>query len=162
MQGTGQPPPAIILLDFAYGMAAWKTWDIHNSEFSSKLKNRHKTYQDVLSKRDEDTTTNNSNNKFNGNEGQDDQKDPDYKHGSLSKARTRSHKDRVDKEEFSDDMLNAMDSLLAFNMMLRGTTVEAEIAAQKKRKEEAEMRAEMHAREVGRMRVDQWLTDMDG
>jgi hypothetical protein len=53
----------------------------------------------------------------------------------------------------SDEMLRAMDEVLAISMLLKGTTPEL-MAAERQRQEEAD---ELRAMEAGRVKVQQWM-----
>ena len=74
----------------------------------------------------------------------DDPSDGDYR----PRRRERNH-----SAKWSDGMLRAMDEVLAFSMLLKGTTPQL-MAAERQRQEEAE---ELRARKASQVKVQQWL-----
>jgi hypothetical protein len=75
-----------------------------------------------------------------------DNDDDEYKPNRQPRGRNHS-------SNMSDGMLRAMDNVLAFSMLLKGTTPEL-MAAERQRREEAE---ELHAKEASRVKVQQWM-----
>jgi hypothetical protein len=153
MTGIGELPPAAIFLDFMYGAAAWRKWHVPNSEFDSEMEDGQEEFQVVLAQSHQGSDNDDDDNigESEGNNGDN----PDWEPGNLPTGRTHSHKDT----EFSNDMLGAMDSVLNFSLLLRGTNLEAEMAAQEKQQEEAEMHAEMHESEVRQVKAKEWRMD---
>jgi hypothetical protein len=151
MRGSGQLPPAPILLDFMYGICALREWGTR--ELKSRLKEHQREYQEILKRRPQPNRDNDDDDKSDsdseGNDGDDPLNDPDYKPTHKHKGKTQ-----LKDTEFSNDMLEAMDYVKHIGLILRGTTLDAAMDAREKQQEEADMLD----REDGAMKVRNWLT----
>jgi len=136
--GTGLSPPPSILLDFMYGVAAFRCWGTGH-DMDEEMRDRFtKHYQSIpipppseLSNDDDDIQDSND---LNGGD-----YEPD------GQRRRRNHRSE-------DEMLRAMDYVLALSMFAKGTTPQLMAPGRQKREEEAELRA----KEASRVKVQQW------
>ncbi len=143
-QGEGGSLPSTVILDYVYGVAAYKPW--HKCGGEHIMNDYHKThYADIpplrrASPDDPDDTGVTS--------GPDDPNDPDYK--------PREPRKRYRRRDESD-LSKAMDELNMVLMYMHGITPEE--AAERRQKEiEQEERA---AQEASRSKVMEWMNDMD-
>lgn len=138
--GTGISPPSTVILDFMYGVAAYRCWG-SGQDIEEVMQQRFaEHYENIpippasLPSSDGDSSS----------ESVDD--DDEYK--PNRRPRGRNHRSNM-----SDGMLRAMDNVLALSMLLKGTTPEL-MAAERQRREEAE---ELRAKEASRVKVQQWM-----
>jgi len=142
--GTGISPPSTVILDFMYGVAAYRCWG-SGQDIEQVMQQRFaEHYRDIpippapLLSSDSDSSS------------ESDGLDDDDEHKPNRRPRGRNHRSNM-----SDGMLRAMDNVLqvALSMMLKGTTP-ALMAAERQRREEAE---ELCANEASRAKVQQWM-----
>jgi hypothetical protein len=138
--GTDILPPPSILLDYMYGVTAYKCWgggQVINQAMQQRFA---ELYQNIPippasppSGSDYDSED-------------DDPDDPD--HQPNTRPRGRHHRSKM-----SDGMLRAMDDVLLLSRLLRGQSPQS-IAAEQQRQEEA---ADLRAMEASRAKVQQWM-----
>ena len=142
MLGTGNSPPPSVILDFAYGAAAYKLWK-GGPAIAQVMGKRHEKYRNIPRR---PTVPDPSYD--NGEEDvASDPQDEDYRSPS-SKHRKERYRSTT-----SEGMLRAMDDVLALSMWMKGHTRESLAAERQKRQELAEARAQ----EAGRLKAQQWV-----
>jgi len=139
--GTGILPPSTIVLDFIYGVAAYRCWGSGHDIKEVMQAHFTKHYKSIpippasLPSSDGDSSPDSDN----------DHDDKSYKPGQPT---GRNH-----TLTMSDGMLHAMDDILMISMLLKGTTPEL-VAAERQRREEEE---ELHTMEASQVKVWQWM-----
>jgi len=140
--GTGISPPSTIVLDFMYGVAAYRRWGSRH-DIKEVMQHRFtEHYKSIpippasLPSCDGDSSP----------ESDDLDDDDEYKPNRRPTGRNHT-------SSMSDGMLRAMDNVLTLSMLLKGTTPEL-MAAERQRREEAE---ELRAKEASRVKVQQWM-----
>ena len=140
MMGTGNSPPPAVILDFMYGAAAYKCWH-SGAAIDQVMKERYEDkyrYIPTLISESSDR----------GEE--DAESDPqDKDHQPSDSKRRKAHY----RSTASEDLLRAMDDVLALSMFIKGNTPESLAAERQKREELAEARAQ----EAGRLKAQQWV-----
>ena len=140
--GTGISPPSTVVLDFLYGVAAYRRWG--SGQDIKEIMQHHFTehYKSIpippasLPSSDGDSSP------------ESDDLDDDDKYKPNRPPRGRNHSSNM-----SDGMLRAMDNVLTLSMLLKGTTPEL-MATERQRREEAE---ELRAKEASQVKVQQWM-----
>lgn len=127
--GTGISLPPNVLLDFVYGVAAYKHWG--QQEIGDELKDSD-CYQSTSAA-----------------------SEPQVASDHPLEFDDDENKQQGGKSLRSDEMLQAMDDLLRLSMVIKGITPEMK-AAQRKEQEEA---AVLHAKEDSQRKVQQWHND---
>ncbi len=142
--GTGTSLPSTVILDYMYGVAAYRRWaggpdieQVMEQHFAEHYKSIPIPPAPPYSS-DSDSYSE-----------PDDPNDGDY----IPNRRPRRRRGRNHTTKMSDEMLRAMDKVLALSMLLKGTTPEL-MAAERQRREEAE---ELRAQEASRVKVQQWM-----
>jgi hypothetical protein len=144
-QGEGVPLPFTIILDYVYGIAAYKAWCRKRGDgFDQMMAYRDEHYTQILPPSappdDTDDTDITS--------GPDDPKDSDYKLPKSRKPHTSTKRSGLEE---------TMDKLNMFLMYIHGIT--PEMAAEHRQKEiEREERA---AQEASRSKVMEWKNHLD-
>jgi hypothetical protein len=158
-QGTGNSLPPDIILDYMYGVAAYKRWrsgqdgpEVHGAMEIYRVAH----YVDIpIPPRprsdDEDEDDHPS------SEEKDDHKDPSYNPNDGSAAATSLQRRRYQSERGGEVMARAMDELNTVLMSICGTTPQEAAERSEKRVGEEELKA----REVGRSKVMQWMRTAD-
>ncbi|KAF8351787.1 hypothetical protein F5887DRAFT_1057619 [Amanita rubescens] len=133
--GTGTSLPSTVILDYMYGVAAYRRWG--SGQDIEKVMDQHfsKHYKSIPMPPASPYLS-----------GSDSFSEPDDPNDGNRRRRNHSAK-------MSDEMLRAMDKVLALSMLLKGTTPEM-MAAERQRREEAE---ELRAKEASRVKVQQWM-----
>ncbi|KAF8957264.1 hypothetical protein BDZ97DRAFT_1670266 [Flammula alnicola] len=146
MSGSGTPPPSTIILDYMYGVAAFKRWP-GGSQFQQIMKDRFEEHYKSIPPRPWSPSGHSSDDEVLDG----DPADPDYRPGqgaaSGGKHRRRHHC------HASKGMLRAMDGVLGLSMFIKGNTRQSLAADRERRMKEGELQAQ----EAGRAKVDQWL-----
>jgi hypothetical protein len=154
--GTGIPRPSMLILDFVYGAAVYQQWgsdgedirQVLDTHFSEHFKSipplvtplpNYDPYPEPDDSKDADYVP-----EDNGPSEHDGRTDGDYILIPNTEERGR-------KRELN--MSDAMDTVLALSMLLKGTRPE-QMAAERRRREEAE---ELRAKEASRVRVEEWM-----
>ena len=139
--GTGISPPSTVILDFMYGVAAYRRWgsgqdikEVMEQRFAERYKSIPIPPASPYSSEGDSSSE------------PDDPDNDDYKPNRQPRGRNHS-------SNMSDGMLRAMDNVLALSMLLKGTTPEL-MAKERQKREEAE---ELRAKEVSRVKVQQWI-----
>ncbi|KAI0289893.1 hypothetical protein B0F90DRAFT_1791095 [Multifurca ochricompacta] len=130
MAGTGILPPSTVILDFMYGVAAYRRWG-SGQDIKEVMKQRFaECYKSIPIP-------------------------PASPHSSDSdsSSESRQPRERNHNPNMSDGMLRAMDNVLALSMLVKGTTPEL-MAIERQRQEEAE---ELCAKEASRVKVQEWM-----
>jgi len=168
-QGTGNSLPPDIILDYVYGVAAYKRWrGGHGGQVHGAMERyRVAHYVDIpippcpRSNEDEDDDP--------SSEEKDDRNDPDYNsndgsaeernnaHDPNSPPATSLQRRRYQSERGGEVMARAMDELNTVLMSICGTTPQEAAERSEKRVGEEELKA----REVGRSKVMQWMRTAD-
>ncbi len=137
---TGISPPCTIILDFMYGVAAYRRWgsgqdvkEVMQQRFAERYKSIPIPPASPYSSEGDSSPE------------PDDPDDNNYQPNRQPRGRNHSSK-------MSDAMLRAMDDVLALSMLVKGTTPEL-MATERQRREEAE---ELRAKEASRVKVQQW------
>jgi hypothetical protein len=144
-QGEGVPLPSTIILDYVYGIAAYKAWRSKRGEgFNRMMAYRNEHYAEIppppAPPDDIDDTDVTS--------GPDDPKDSDYKPPKPRKTHTSTRRSGLEE---------TMDELNMILMYMHGIT--PEMAAERRQKEiELEERA---AQEASRSKVMEWRNHLD-
>jgi hypothetical protein len=140
--GTGISPPSTVVLDFLYGVAAYRRWrsgqnieEVVQHRFTEHYKSIPIPPASLPSSEGDRSP-----------ESDDLHDDDEYK--PNRRPRGRNHSSNV-----SDGMLRAMDNVLMLSMLVKGTTPEL-MAAERQRREEVE---ELRAKETSRVKVQQWM-----
>jgi hypothetical protein len=139
--GTGISPPSTVILDFTYGVAAYRRWG-GGQEIKEVMQQRFAgCYKSIpippASPHSSDGDSSSE---------PDDPDDDDYIPNRQPRGRNHS-------VNMSDEMFRAMENVLALSMLLKGTTPEL-MATERQRREEAE---ELRASEASRVKVQQWM-----
>jgi hypothetical protein len=138
--GTNISLPPSILLDYMYGVAAYKRWgggQVINRAMQQRFAEH---YQNIPIPPASPPSSSDD-----GSEN-DDPNDPDYQRNT--RPRGRYHRSKM-----SDGMLRAMDDVLLLSRLLKGQSPQS-IAAEQQRQEEA---ADLRAMEASRAKVQQWM-----
>ena len=136
--GTGLSPPPSILLDFMYGVAAFRCWGA-GQDINEEMGNWFtKHYQSIPIPPPGEVSSDDDN-----IQDSDDLNDGDYE--PDGQRRRRNHRSQ-------DEMLRAMDYVLALSMFAKGTTPQLMAAERQRQEQEAELRA----KEASRVKVRQW------
>jgi hypothetical protein len=139
-QGEGGSLPSTVILDYVYGVAAYKSWHSNRGDVDVMDEYHKKHYAPRASSDDTD-----------------DASEPDEPSGSECKpSEPRKPSTRTRRRDESD-LAKAMDELNVFLMHIHGITPEE--AAERRQKEiDQEERA---AQEVSRSKVTEWRKHMD-
>lgn len=130
--GTGISLPPNVLLDFVYGVAAYKHWG--QQMIGDELKDSGlDCYQSISATSEPQVASDRP----------------------LESDDDDDNKQQEGKSLRSDEMLQAMDDLLRLSMLIEGITPEMK-AAQRKKQEEAAM---LYAKEDSQRKVQQWRND---
>jgi hypothetical protein len=139
--GTGISPPSTVILDFMYGVAAYRCWG-SGQDIKEVMQQRFaERYKSIPIPPGAPHSSGS-----NGSSRSDDTGDGDYNPKRQPRGRNHSPKR-------SDKMLRAMDNVLALSMLLKGTTPEL-MAEERQRQEEVK---ELRAKEASRVKVQQWI-----
>ncbi|KAI9467417.1 hypothetical protein BJY52DRAFT_1238401 [Lactarius psammicola] len=143
-QGTGSSLPPVIILDYLYGVAAYKQWGRRQGNAQPLMEKYHREHYANIPEPPPAPPSDN------GVDAPDpgDPRDLDYS-PSTSRRTRRSHR----STRTGDVMAQAMDELNLVLMNLSGTTPQ-EVA---KRREERMEEEERVAREKGRSKVMEWM-----
>jgi len=140
--GTGILPPSTIVLDFIYGVAAYRCWGSGHDIKEVMEDHVTKHYKSIpippasLPSSDGDSSPESHN---------DDNDNKSYK------LRRPTRRNRT--STMSDGMLRAMDDILMLSMLLKGRTPEL-MATERQRQEEED---ELRVKEASQVKVQQWL-----
>ena len=138
--GTGISLPPNVLLDFMYGVAAYRRWggggggEVHTmmqQRFDDRYRSNSIPTVSTAHPSGDDESSPES-------RGSDDDYDSDQEIN--------------DKPDMSDGMLSAMDSILMLSKLLKRTTPQSKAPERQKREEEEELRA----KEANQLKVQQW------
>jgi hypothetical protein len=140
--GTGIPPPSTVVLDFMYGVAAYRRWG-SGEEMREVMQHRFTEHYKPIPILPASLPSSDGN-----SSPESDDLDNDNKYKPNRRPKGRNHTSNM-----SDGMLRAMDNVLMLSMLLKGTTPEL-MATERQRQEEAE---ELHAKEASRVKVQQWM-----
>jgi hypothetical protein len=141
--GTGTPRPSTIILDYMYGVAAYRRWG-SGQEIKKLMQQRFtESFKAIpippappyISDDDDDIYPES-----------DDSKD-------LSYSPVEKKQQRKKHSDTSPEMLQAMDDIHALSMLLKGMTPEL-LAAERQRQAEVE---ELRAKEASKVKVQQWI-----
>lgn len=137
-RASDRSPPSTLILDFMYGVAAYRCWGSGQDIKEVMLTRFAESYESIpIPPTPPHASENDSASE------PDDPNDDNY-----IPPRGRNHSSKA-----SNEMLRAMDNVLALSMSLKGTTPES-IAAERERQEEAE---ELRAKEASQVKVQQWM-----
>ncbi|KAF8325684.1 hypothetical protein F5887DRAFT_1065316 [Amanita rubescens] len=139
--GTGTSLPSTVILDYIYGVAAYQRWG-SGRDIEEVMVQRFAEYYKSIPIPPAPPHSSDSD----GFSEPDHPNDGDYIPDRRPRGRNHSTK-------MSDEMLRAMDKVLALSMLVKGTTPEL-MAAERQRREEAE---ELRAKEASRVKVQQWM-----
>jgi hypothetical protein len=145
MTGTGIKPPPSILLDFMYGVAAYKRWcssegidEVMWQRFADYFAGQYQSIPispvPALS--------------YGSNNGSDNDDPNSGDYGPNGRRRGKHHRPGM-----SDGMSRAMENMLALSMFMKGTNPQAMAAERQSREEEEERRAQ----EASRTKVEVWM-----
>ncbi|EDQ99804.1 uncharacterized protein LACBIDRAFT_334685 [Laccaria bicolor S238N-H82] len=144
MRGTGTPRPSTIILDYMYGVAAYRRWgggqeikEVMQQRFMERYESIPIPIPDPQDFSDDTDTSLES----------DNSRDLSY-HPPVGRKQPRK-KD----SDMSPEMLQAMDDLHVLSMLIKGTTPEL-MAAERERQAEVE---ELRVKEASKMKVQQWM-----
>ncbi|KAF8341157.1 hypothetical protein F5887DRAFT_1062495 [Amanita rubescens] len=139
-RGTGISPPSTVILDFMYGVAAYRRWG-SGQDIKEVMQHRFAEHYKPIPippasprSSDDDSSL----------------ESDDLDDGGVPNRRLRG---RNYNSKMSDGMLRAMDDVLMLSMLLKGTTPELMATERQKREEEEELRA----KEASRVKVQQWM-----
>ncbi|KAF8336220.1 hypothetical protein F5887DRAFT_1247630 [Amanita rubescens] len=135
--GTGTSLPSTVILDYMYGVAAYRRWG-SGQDIEEVMEQRFAEHYKSIPIPPASPYSSDS----------DSFSEPDDHNDGNRRPRGRNHSTKM-----SDGMLRAMDKVLALSMLLKGTTPEL-MAAERQRREEAE---ELFAKEASRVKVQQWM-----
>ncbi|KAF8331187.1 hypothetical protein F5887DRAFT_1274000 [Amanita rubescens] len=135
--GTGTSLPSTVILDYMYGVAAYRRWG-SGQDIEEVMEQRFSKHYKSIPMPPASPYSSDS----------DSFSEPDDPNDGNRRPRRRNHSAKL-----SDGMLRAMDKVLALSMLLKGTTPEM-MAAERQRREEAE---ELCAKEASRVKVQQWM-----
>jgi hypothetical protein len=140
--GTGISPPSTVILDYMYGVAAYRRWG-SGQDIEEVMQQRFlERYESIPIPPASPHSSDSDGSSAPDGPGDDDSDLPNRQ------PRRRNHSSTM-----SDEMLRAMDNVLALSVLLKGTTPEL-MAAERQRREEAE---ELRAKEASRVKVQQWM-----
>ncbi|KAH8994516.1 hypothetical protein EDB92DRAFT_1943830 [Lactarius akahatsu] len=148
-RGTGSPLPPAVILDYAYGAAAYKCWSSMRDVPDVMESYHRKYYADIpvpLRRRHSDDSDGPSD-ELNGPRPRE---DPGP---APTSPRRRQHMSLRE----GDEMAKAMDDMNAFLMFVNGITPEEAAKRREKRMEEEELKAQ----EASRSKVMEWMGTMD-
>ena len=138
--GTGNFTPPSILLDFVYGVAAYRRWG-SGKEIEKVVQQRFAEHYKLIPIPPRSPPSSDGDN----SPEPDDHNDHDYEPGRLSRGRKQ-------RQHMSDGMLQAMDDMLILSMLVRGTNPEL-MAAERHKREEME---ELLAQNASQAKVQEW------
>ena len=144
-QGEGGSLPSTVILDYVYGVAAYKTWHSKRGDVFDIMNDyceNHYAQIPPLPHAPPDDTDDSS--------GPDDPTDSDYEFPEPRKCLTSTRRDE-------SDLAKVMDELNMFLMYIHGITPE-EAAERRQKKMEQEEQA---AQEASRSKVMEWRKHMD-
>lgn len=150
-QGTGTPPPSDIILDYMYGVAAFKCWGIEASR--EMLQKYYESHYKVL------LAVPNPHSGDDGNDGNDDGGSGDCDDGNDGDDPSDANYDPNASQQYysstsrGTEMATAMDNLNTFIMLLQGTSPEDAARKWEKRMEEKEQIAQ----QASRNKVMEWI-----
>jgi len=151
-QGTGTPPPSVVILDYMYGVAAFKCWGIEASR--ETLRKYYESHYKVLlavpnpHSGDDGADDGDSGDGDDGDDG-DDLSDADYDPNASQQYYSSTSR--------GTEMATAMDKLNAFLMSLHGTSPEDAARRWEKRMEEKEQIAQ----QASRNKVMEWMRTVE-
>jgi hypothetical protein len=141
---AGEPgilPPPSALLDFMYGVAAYRRWG-SRQDINEVMQHRYtECYGSIPIPSASPPSSD-------GDSSPEPDDINDLDHEPDRRRRGRNHRSNM-----SDGMLCAMDDVLKLSMLLKGTTPQA-MAAERQRREEGE---ELRAKQASRVKVQQWM-----
>jgi hypothetical protein len=147
--GTGIPRPSALILDFVYGVAVYRQWgsgvedirQVLDARFSDHFKSIPPLVTPLPN--------------YDPSASPDDPKDADYvpEDNGSSELDDRTNGDQQRGRKHELNMSDAMDTVLALSMLLKGTSPE-QMAAERRRREESE---ELRAKEASRVKVEEWM-----
>jgi hypothetical protein len=123
--------PPTVLLDFMYGVAAYKRWgsgQAIDEEMQQRFEDKYLSIPIPPVSDPSDSGTDNDN--------------PD-----------KQHKGKRLRSDMSEGMLLAMDNVLLLSMLMKGITPQDMAAKRQKREEEEELRSQ----EASRTKVEEWM-----
>ncbi|KAF8347149.1 hypothetical protein F5887DRAFT_1131423 [Amanita rubescens] len=135
--GTGTSLPSTVILDYMYGVAAYRCWG-SGQDIEEVMEQRFAEHYKSIPIPPAPPYSSDS----------DSFSEHDHPNDGNRRPRGRNHSAKM-----SDEMLRAMDKVLALSMLVKGTTPEL-MAAERQRREEAE---ELRAKEASRVKVQQWM-----
>ncbi|KAK0495721.1 hypothetical protein EDD18DRAFT_1287147 [Armillaria luteobubalina] len=145
--GSGNPPVSTIILDYVYGVAAFKRW-AGGPGVEKMMKARFEALYKSIP-----PLPRSSSPEFSDDNISDD--DPNDADCELKPSGTGNKHRRHHRCHTSDSMLRAMDTVLALSMYIKGNTLESLAAERERYMEEAELRAQ----EASSVKVKQWLQE---
>jgi hypothetical protein len=159
-RSTNSLPPAIIL-DYAYGIAAYKKWNSRRPDKAVHrvMENYRKGHYINIPAIEPSPPTDN----YEGpsDESDDKVRGPTYVPGNPVDCHDPDHppttSSRYTSTRTGDEMAKAMDDLNAFLMFVRGITPEEAAKRREKRMEEEELKAQ----EASRSKVMEWMRTTD-
>ncbi|KAK0479976.1 hypothetical protein EDD18DRAFT_1312405 [Armillaria luteobubalina] len=137
--GIGNPLVSTIILDYVYGVAAFKRW-AGGPDVETMMQERFEALYESIPPLLRPFSP-----EFNN----DDISDVDPNDTSVTGSKHRRHH----RCHTSDSMLHAMDTVLALSMYIKGNTFESLAAERERSMKEAELRAQ----EAGSAKVKEWL-----
>jgi len=140
-QGTGTPPPSDVILDYMYGVAAFKCWGIEASR--EMLRKYYESHYKVLLAVP---------NPHSGDDGADDGGNGDCDDGNDGDDPNASQQ-YYSSTSRGTEMATAMDNLNTYIMLLQGTSPEDAARRWEKRMEEKEQIAQ----QASRNKVMEWI-----
>ncbi|KAH9174872.1 hypothetical protein EDB89DRAFT_1948327 [Lactarius sanguifluus] len=146
-EGTGSPLPPAVILDYAYGAAAYKCWgstrDVHHGVMESYHREHYADIPVPPRRRHSDDSDGPSSDELDAPRHCE---DPDH---APTSPRRRQHMSLRE----GDEMAKAMDDMNAVLMFVRGITPEEAAKRREKRMEEEELKAQ----EASRSKVMEWM-----
>ena len=145
--GTGTPRPSAIILDYMYGVAAYRRWG-SGQEIKKLMQQRFtESYKAILIPPAPPHISDDN----------DDMYPESDDSNNLSYSRVEKKQQQKKHSDTSPEMLQAMDDIHALSMLLKGTTPEL-LAAERQRRAEVE---ELHAKEASKAKVHQWMQNSE-
>ncbi|KAK0490320.1 hypothetical protein IW261DRAFT_1387622 [Armillaria novae-zelandiae] len=139
MTGSDNPPVSTIILDYVYGVAAFKRW-AGGPGVEKMMQERFEVHYKSIPRLPRPSSP-----EFSDNDISDDHHNDTSVTGSKHRRHHRCHA--------PDSMLHAMDTVLALSMYIKGNTFESLAAERERHMKEAELRE----REAGSAKVKEWL-----
>jgi hypothetical protein len=133
--------PHSVLLDFMYGVAAYRRWG-GGQDINEVMQHRYtECYGSIPIPSASPPSSD-------GDSSPEPEDLDNHEHEPDRRRRRRNHRSNM-----SDGMLCAMDDVLKLSMLLKGTTPQS-MAAERQRREEEE---ELRAKKASRVKVQQWM-----